>query len=63
MYNELGWECIPLAVETYMYGCWGTEARQHLGRFAFLSDHKVSKPQAIAQSVYIQKTQLDPGQG
>ncbi|KAL5508829.1 hypothetical protein EMCRGX_G004082 [Ephydatia muelleri] len=30
--SELGWSCIPLAVETY--GCWGAEARLHLSRLA-----------------------------
>ncbi|KAL5487232.1 hypothetical protein EMCRGX_G019809 [Ephydatia muelleri] len=30
--SELGWSCIPLAVETY--GCWGAEARLHFSRFA-----------------------------
>ena len=30
--SELGWRCVPLAVESY--GCWGTEARQHLARLA-----------------------------
>ena len=30
--SELGWKCVPLAVESY--GCWGLEARQHLARLA-----------------------------
>ena len=30
--SELAWKCVPLAVESY--GCWGTEARQHLARLA-----------------------------
>ena len=30
--SELGWKCIPLAVETY--GCWGSEARETLSRLA-----------------------------
>ena len=30
--SELGWSCIPLAIETY--GCWGAEARLHLSRLA-----------------------------
>ena len=30
--SELGWSCIPLAVETC--GCWGAEARLHLSRLA-----------------------------
>ena len=30
--SELGWSCIPLAVETF--GCWGAEARLHLSRLA-----------------------------
>ena len=29
---ELGWMCVPLAVSVESYGCWGTEARQHLAR-------------------------------
>ena len=31
-WSELGWSCIPLAVETY--GCWGAEARLHLSHLA-----------------------------
>ena len=31
-YSELGWTCIPIAVETY--GCWGAEAMQTLSRLA-----------------------------
>ena len=30
--SELGWSCLPLAVETY--GCGGAEARLHLSRLA-----------------------------
>ena len=30
--SELGWSCIPLAVETY--GCWGAEAWLHLSCLA-----------------------------
>ena len=30
--QELGWACIPLAIETY--GCWGAEARRCLSRIA-----------------------------
>ncbi|KAL5477463.1 hypothetical protein EMCRGX_G024263 [Ephydatia muelleri] len=30
--SELGWSCIPLAVEAY--GCWGAEARLHLSLLA-----------------------------
>ena len=30
--SELGWTCIPIAVETY--GCWGAEAMQTLSRHA-----------------------------
>ena len=30
--SQLGWACIPLAVENY--GCWGAEARVHLSRLA-----------------------------
>ena len=30
--SELGWTCIPIAVETY--GCWGAEAMQTLSRLA-----------------------------
>ena len=30
--SELGWTCIPIAVE--IYGCWGAEAMQTLSRLA-----------------------------
>ena len=30
--SELGWTCIPIAVETY--GCWGAKAMQTLSRLA-----------------------------
>ena len=30
--SELGWSCIPIAVEAY--GCWGAEAMQNLSRLA-----------------------------
>ena len=30
--SELGWSCIPIAVETY--GCWDAEAMQMLSRLA-----------------------------
>ena len=30
--RELGWVCIPLAVETY--GCWGEEAQSSVSRLA-----------------------------
>ena len=30
--SELGWTCIPIAVETY--GCWGAEAMQTLSHLA-----------------------------
>ena len=30
--TELGWVCIPLAVETY--GCWGVEAQGSISRLA-----------------------------
>ena len=32
--TELGWVCIPLAVETYMYGCWAVEAQGSISRLA-----------------------------
>ena len=32
MSAELGWVCIPLAVETY--GCWGEEAQGSISRLA-----------------------------
>ena len=31
-YQELGWVCIPLTIETH--GCWGAEARRCLSRIA-----------------------------
>ena len=47
--NELGWVCIPLAVE--LYGCWGSEAKHTLSR---LGSHlacqlRCSKSQAITR--------------
>ena len=30
--SELGWVCVPLAVE--VYGCWGPEAQTNLSRLA-----------------------------
>ena len=30
--SELGWVCVPLAVEAY--GCWGPEAQTNLSRLA-----------------------------
>ena len=47
--SELGWKCIPLAVESYR--CWGIEARQHLARLAScLTTHynQSSKSQATS---------------
>eukprot|EP00731_Ephydatia_muelleri_P025503 Em0017g586a len=43
---ELGWVCIPLAVESY--GCWGTEAQQSFSRLAARLAIKMgcNKPQA-----------------
>ena len=46
--SELGWKCVPLAVESY--GCWGTEARQHLARLAscLATRYNTSKSQATS---------------
>ena len=46
--SELGWKCIPLAVESY--GCWGTGAMQHLARLAFrlATRYNISKFQATS---------------
>ena len=45
--SELGWACIPLAVETY--GCWGAEARVHLSHLAsrLAARLNITKSQAI----------------
>ncbi|KAL5515687.1 hypothetical protein EMCRGX_G000889 [Ephydatia muelleri] len=45
---ELGWTCVPLAVETY--GNWGVEAQETLSRLASLlaASHSVSKSKATA---------------
>ena len=47
--NELGWVCIPLAVE--LYGCWGSEARQTLSRLGsrLACQLRCSKSQAITR--------------
>ncbi|KAL5484534.1 hypothetical protein EMCRGX_G021052 [Ephydatia muelleri] len=46
--TELGWTCVPLAVETY--GNWGVEAQETLSRLASLlaASHSVSKSKATA---------------
>ena len=46
--SELGWKCVPLAVESY--GCWGTEARQHLARLAsrLATRYNTTKSQATS---------------
>ena len=46
--SELGWKCVPLAVESY--GCLGTEARQHLARLAsrLATRYNISKSQATS---------------
>ena len=45
---ELGWTCVPLAVETY--GNWGVEAQETFSRLASLlaASHSVSKSKATA---------------
>ena len=45
---ELGWTCVPLAVETY--GNWGVEAQVTFSRLASLlaASHSVSKSKATA---------------
>ena len=46
--SELGWKCVPLAVESYW--CWGIEARQHLARLAsrLATRYNQSKSQATS---------------
>ena len=46
-YAELGWVCIPLAVETY--GCWGADAQSTISRLAsrLAIQLQCSKPKAI----------------
>eukprot|EP00731_Ephydatia_muelleri_P024688 Em0016g959a len=46
--TELGWTCVPLAVETY--GNWGVEAQETFSRLASLlaASHSVSKSKATA---------------
>eukprot|EP00731_Ephydatia_muelleri_P007578 Em0003g1826a len=49
---ELGWTCVPLAVETY--GNWGVEAQETFSRLASLlaAGHSVSKSKATAD-IYV----------
>ncbi|KAL5503591.1 hypothetical protein EMCRGX_G010564 [Ephydatia muelleri] len=49
---ELGWTCVPLAVETY--GNWGVEAQETFSRLASLlaASHSVSKSKATAD-IYV----------
>eukprot|EP00731_Ephydatia_muelleri_P005537 Em0002g1713a len=51
---ELGWVCIPLAVESY--GCWGTEAQQSFSRLAArlaiqMGCSKSQAPPALSRSL------------
>ena len=50
--TELGWVCIPLAVETY--GCWGAEAQGSISRLAarLALQLQCSKSKAIS-SLYL----------
>ena len=47
--QELGWLCIPLAVETY--GNWGKEAQSVFSRLASLLSisHAISKPKILSE--------------
>ena len=45
------------------YGCWGTEARQHLARLAFCLATRYNTSKSQATSNFVWETQLDPGEG
>ena len=48
---ELGWVCIPIAVETY--GCWGTEAKWALSQLASrLATHQNCPKSAAITALY-----------
>ena len=48
---ELGWICIPIAVETY--GCWGTEAKWALSQLASrLATHQNCPKSAAVTALY-----------
>ena len=46
--RDLGWACIPLAVETY--GCWGTEAIQALSRLATRLSTRQERPKSLVSN-------------
>ena len=49
--QELGWSCIPLAVETY--GNWGKEAHDTFSRLAsYLAIHQTSPKSAVVADLY-----------
>ena len=49
--QELGWSCIPLAVETY--GNWGKEAHDTFSRLAsYLAIHQTSPKSAVVAEIY-----------
>eukprot|EP00731_Ephydatia_muelleri_P013057 Em0007g367a len=49
--QELGWSCIPLAVETY--GNWGKEAHDTFSRLAsYLAIHQSSPKSAVVAEIY-----------
>ena len=59
--SELGWKCVPLAVESY--GCWGTEA-QHLTRLASCLATRYNTSKDFPSYLqFVQETQLNPGEG
>eukprot|EP00731_Ephydatia_muelleri_P014677 Em0008g397a len=49
--QELGWSCIPLAVETY--GNWGKQAHDTFSRLAsFLAIHQSSPKAVVVAEIY-----------
>ena len=60
--SKLGWQCIPIVVETY--GSWGAEARQALSQLASrLAVRTNGEKSQMLSSLYIWPSKFDFGQG
>ena len=53
---ELGWVCIPIAVETY--GCWGTEAKWALSQLASRLATRQNCPKSAAVTALYQRLSM-----
>ena len=53
---ELGWVCIPIAVETY--GCWGTEAKWALSQLASRLATRQNCPKSASVTALYQRLSM-----